>query len=242
MSSSLLSTKNIPVRERLIFAMDLPSVAEAEAMIDRLGDSVQFYKLGLQMFMTGGYFQLVEKLQKLGKKIFVDLKFFDVPETVRNAVAQLATRGVNFATVHGNDDIMRAAAEVKGTTKILAVTVLTSLDKGDMQDLGFSCDIPALVLSRARRSLALGCDGVISSGLEARALREGVGEKLIVITPGIRPASNTAVDDQKRVVTPQAAFENGADYIVVGRPIRSAADPRAAAEEIQAQIASVFQK
>lgn len=238
---SLLSDKPIPVRERLIFAMDLPSVEEAESMIDRLGDSVQFYKLGLQMFMTGGYFRLLEKLRGLSKKIFVDLKFFDVPETVKNAVEQLADRGITFATVHGNDDIMRAAAEAKGSVKILAVTVLTSLDKGDMRDLGFQCDVEELVLSRARRALALGCDGVISSGLEARRLREGVGEKLIVITPGIRPASNTAVkDDQKRVVTPQTAFENGADYVVVGRPIRSAKDPKAAAEEIQRQIAEVF--
>ena len=241
--NNFLSTKNIPVRERLIFAMDLPSVAAAEEMIDRRGDSVLFYKLGLQMFMTGGYFQLVEKLQKLGKKIFVDLKFFDVPETVKNAVEQLQSRGVTFATVHGNDDIMRAAAAAKGSTKILAVTVLTSLDKGDMEDLGFQCDVAELVLSRARRALALGCDGVISSGLEARKLREGVDDKLIVITPGIRPASNTAVkDDQKRVVTVQDAFMNGADYIVVGRPIRAAADPKAAAEEIQRQIAEVFKQ
>lgn len=241
--NNFLSTKNIPVRERLIFAMDLPSVTAAEEMIDRLGDSVLFYKLGLQMFMTGGYFQLVEKLRKLGKKIFVDLKFFDVPETVKNAVEQLQSRGVTFATVHGNDDIMRAAAAAKGSTKILAVTVLTSLDKGDMEDLGFQCDVAELVLSRARRALALGCDGVISSGLEARKLREGVDDKLIVITPGIRPASNTAVkDDQKRVVTVQDAFMNGADYIVVGRPIRTAADPKAAAEEIQRQIAEVFKQ
>ena len=241
--NNFLSTKNIPVRERLIFAMDLPSVAAAEEMIDRLGDSVLFYKLGLQMFMTGGYFQLVEKLRKLGKKIFVDLKFFDVPETVKNAVEQLQSRGVTFATVHGNDDIMRAAAAAKGSTKILAVTVLTSLDKGDMEDLGFQCDVAELVLSRARRALALGCDGVISSGLEARKLREGVYDKLIVITTGIRPASNTEVkDDQKRVVTVQDAFMNGADYIVVGRPIRAAADPKAAAEEIQRQIAEVFKQ
>ncbi|MBR5737593.1 MAG: orotidine-5'-phosphate decarboxylase, partial [Verrucomicrobia bacterium] len=161
----------------------------------------------------------------------------------KNAVEQLQSRGVTFAIVHGNDDIMRAAAAAKGSTKILAVTVLTSLDKGDMEDLGFKCDVAELVLSRARRALALGCDGVISSGLEARKLREGVDDKLIVITPGIRPASNTAVkDDQKRVVTVQDAFMNGADYIVVGRPIRAAADPKAAAEEIQRQIAEVFKQ
>lgn len=238
---SFLSTKQIPARERLIFALDVPSIEEAQTMIDRLGDSVCFYKLGLQLFMTGGYFKLVEKLKRLQKKIFVDLKFFDVPETVKNAVEQLQIRNVTFATVHGNDDIMSAAASVKGNTKILAVTVLTSLDKGDMKDLGFNCDVQQLVLSRARRALTLGCDGVISSGLEVRELRENLDEKLLIITPGIRPASNVwAKDDQKRVVTVQDAFFNGADYVVVGRPIRSAVDPRMAAEEIQQQIEAVF--
>lgn len=238
---NFLSSKQIPVRERLIFALDVPSIEEAQAMIDRLGDSVCFYKLGLQLFMTGGYFKIVEKLQNLQKKIFVDLKFFDVPETVKNAVEQLQIRNVTFATVHGNDDIMSAAASVKGDTKILAVTVLTSLDKGDMKDLGFNCDVQQLVISRARRALTLGCDGVISSGLEVRELRENLDEKLLVITPGIRPSSNVwAKDDQKRVVTVQDAFFNGADYVVVGRPIRSAADPRMAAEEIQQQIEAVF--
>lgn len=240
---------NIPTDERLIFAMDLPSVDQAVAMAERLGDSVKFYKLGLQLFMTGEYFQLVEKLQRMEKKIFVDLKFFDIPETVKNAVMQLQKRGVTFATVHGNDDIMRAAAEAKGNTKILAVTVLTSLDKGDMQDLGFLADVEQVVLSRAKRALELGCDGVVSSGLEARKLRAfsdsnlSLNKKLIIVTPGIRPGSNTAVvGDQKRVVTVSDAFEYGADYIVVGRPIRNAENPRAAAEEIQRQIAEALSK
>jgi orotidine-5'-phosphate decarboxylase len=241
MNTELLSDKNIPIRERLIFALDIPTVAEALTLVDTLGDSVQFYKMGLQLFMTGGYFELLEQLQKRGKKIFVDLKFFDVPETVRNAVSQLQNRGITFTTVHGNDDILRAAVEVKGNTKILAVTVLTSLDKNDMADLGFQCDVEKLVLSRARRAMAIGCDGVISSGMEAEKLRQGLGPKFIIITPGIRPFSNAAVkDDQKRVVTVEDAFRSGADYIVVGRPIRAASDPRAKAEEIQSQIASVF--
>lgn len=238
---SFISSKDIPPKERLIFALDVPSTEEAESLIESLGDSVSFYKLGLQLFMTGGYFQLIEKLQKLQKKIFVDLKLFNVPETVKNAVEQLQIRNVDFATVHGNDDIMSAAASVKGNTKILAVTVLTSLDKGDMTDLGFNCDVHQLVLSRARRALSLGCDGVISSGLEVRELRESLDEKLLVITPGIRPASNAwPKDDQKRVVTVQDAFSNGADYVVIGRPIRAAKNPRAAAEEIQRQIEAVF--
>lgn len=239
--TSLLSNKPIPARERLIFALDVPGAEEARRLVERLGDSVIFYKLGLQLFMAGGYFELVDWLRRQDKRIFVDLKLFDVPETVKLAVAALARRDVDFATVHGNDSIMEAAVAAKGKLKILAVTVLTSLDQNDLRDLGFQCDVEALVLSRARRALALGCDGVISSGLEASRLRQDLGEKLLFITPGIRAASNTAVkDDQKRIVTPQDAFRNGADYIVVGRPIRNAPDPRAAAEEIQSQIAAVF--
>jgi orotidine-5'-phosphate decarboxylase len=209
-------------------------------LVQQLGDGVSFYKLGLQMFMAGGYFEFVEELGRLGKKVFVDLKFFDVPETVASAVKALARRRVEFATVHGNDAILSAACAVKGPLKILAVTVLTSLDRRDIETLGFACDVEELVLSRARRALELGCDGVISSGLEASRLRRELGERLLVVTPGIRPVENRPVDDQKRTVDVHQAFRNGADYIVVGRPIRSAADPRAAAEAIQDQIAELF--
>lgn len=240
----MLSEKPIPVRERLIFALDVPTVAEARRLVETLGDSVLFYKLGLQLFMTGEYFQLVEWMAARGKKVFADLKFFDVPETVRLAVAQLPGRGIHFATVHGNDDILRAAVEVKEEVKILAVTVLTSLDREDMRDLGFQCDIEQLVFSRARRAMEIGCDGVISSGLEAERLRTGLGSRLLIVTPGIRPFSNAAAraDDQKRTVTAEDAFRKGADYVVVGRPIRNAADPRAQAEAIQAEIAGVFKR
>ncbi|MGD9599624.1 MAG: orotidine-5'-phosphate decarboxylase [Steroidobacteraceae bacterium] len=228
--------KTIPPRERLIFAMDVADPAAARRLVEVLGESVEFYKIGLELFMSGGYFELLDWLAARGRKIFVDLKFFDVPATVAAAVRQLRNRGVTFATVHGNQSIMEAAAAAKGDVKVLAVTVLTSLDRGDLDDLGFACDVEQLVLSRARRALEAGCDGVVSSGLEAKMLRQFVDDRLIVVTPGIRPVENRPADDQKRVVTVEQAFEWGADYIVVGRPIRDAADPRAMAESMQASI------
>src|SRR5258708_898439 len=229
---------HIPRAERLIVALDVATPNEAKALVERLGDAARFYKVGLELFMAGGYFELLEWLVQRGNKVFVDLKFFDVPETVRRAVANLRGRGVSFATVHGNQAMMEAAAQEKGEVKILAVTVLTSLDRGDLDDLGFSCDVERLVLSRARRALQAGCDGVISSGLEAQKLKAEFQDKLLVVTPGIRPVKNE--DDQKRTVDAAQAFANGADYIVVGRPIRSAADPRAAAQAIQRTIAAIF--
>ncbi len=232
-------SKNIPPEERLIFALDVPTVKEAKNIVEELGDSVRFYKLGLEIFMAGGYYEFIDWLRARGKKVFVDLKFFDVPETVKRAVRQLSGRGVAFATVHGNDGILRAAAQEKGDVKILAVTMLTSLDQGDIEDLGFKADIKSVVLSRAKRALEAGCDGVISSGLEAPALRENLGERFIIITPGIRPVKNT--DDQKRTVDIEDAFRNGADYIVIGRPIKNAPDRKAAAEEIQERIRAAFQ-
>jgi orotidine-5'-phosphate decarboxylase len=238
--TDLLSNKPIPTHERLIMALDLPTVDQAKALVDQLGDAVSFYKVGLELFMSGNYYELIHWLNIHNKHVFADLKFFDVPETVARAVRVLSQHGVDFATVHGNDAIMEAAGKAKGDLKVLAVTVLTSLDQGDMTDLGFDCDVPKLVLSRARRALALGCDGVISSGLEVPALRAEVDNKLLVVSPGIRPVENRPSDDQKRVVTVEQAFRNGADYIVVGRPIRDAADPRAAALAVQAQIRAVF--
>ncbi len=240
MTSKLLSDKPIPVDERLIVALDVPDIAAARRIVDTLGDTVKFYKLGMELFMNDGYFEFLDELVERGCKVFVDLKFFDVPATVGSAIRQLSRRGATFATIHGNQAIMEAAGENKGDLKILAVTVLTSLDRGDLDDLGFDVDVEKLVLSRARRALAAGCDGVVSSGLEAAALRAELGPRLMVVTPGIRPVDNRPVDDQKRVVTPAQAFRNGADYIVVGRPIRGADNPRAAAEAIQAEIAEVF--
>ena len=237
----MLSTKPIPRNERLIFALDVSTTDEAERLVDELGDSVQFYKLGLEIFMAGGYFDLLDNLTKQGKKAFVDLKFFDVAETVASAVRQLRGKGAAFATVHaGNDDVLRAACREKEGLKILAVTVLTSLDDADLKDLGFEVDAEKLVLSRARRALDLGCDGVISSGLEAEGLRDNLGDNLLIVVPGIRPVAN--VDEQKRTVDVEEAFLKGADYIVVGRPIRNAKSPQKAAQDIQDRIAKLFSK
>ncbi len=235
-----LSTNSVALRDRLIFAMDVPDAASARALAAALGDSVSFYKLGLELFMDEGYFRFLEWLVSEGKSVFVDLKFFDVPATVGRAVRRLNGRGVTCCTVHGNDAMLEAACANRGEVKILAVTALTSLDRGDLDDLGFDCDPGELVLSRARRALELGCDGVISSGLEVPALREHVDNRLIVVTPGIRPVENRPADDQKRTVDVRQAFTNGADHIVVGRPIRNASDPRVAAEGIQRTIAEVF--
>ena len=240
MNQSLLSTKPIPPEERLIMALDVPSIGEAQALVEELGDSVVFYKVGMELFMSGDYFGFIEWLKEHDKKIFVDLKFFDVPATVGRAIKALSQRGVDLATIHGNDAIMEAAARDKGDLKVLAVTALTSLDRGDLDDLGFQCDIKDLVLSRARRALAIGCDGIVSSGLEAPMIREEIDHRLLVITPGIRPVDNRVDDDQKRVVSVEQAFQNGADYIVVGRPIRDAQNPKEMALKIQSQIASQF--
>lgn len=231
--------KSIHNKDRLIFAMDVPDCDRARALVDELGDAVTFYKLGLELMMSGEYFELLDWLLARDKKVFCDLKFFDIPATVGSAVRQLKDRGASFVTVHGNRSIMEAAAKNKGDSlKVLGVTVLTSLDRGDLDDLGFDCDLEALVLSRARQALDAGCDGVISSGLEVPKLREHVHNKLLVISPGIRPVDNKPLGDQKRVVTVETAFSNGADYIVVGRPIRDAQSPRAAAEAMQASIES----
>ncbi|MDD5227873.1 MAG: orotidine-5'-phosphate decarboxylase [Methylococcales bacterium] len=240
MTQSFISTKPIRVNERLIMALDVPSIEQAQALVEELDDSVIFYKVGMELFMCGDYFGFIEWLKQHNKKVFVDLKFFDVPATVGRAIAALSHKGVDLATIHGNDAIMEAAAANKGDLKVLAVTALTSLDRGDLDDLGFQCDVRELVLSRAKRALAIGCDGIVSSGLEVSMLREQLDNKLLVITPGVRPVDNREDDDQKRVVTVEDAFQNGADYIVVGRPIRDAANRKTMAETMQAQIAAQF--
>lgn len=240
MSDSFISSKPIPVRERLIMALDVSSIAEAQALVEELGDAVVFYKVGMELFMSGDYFAFIEWLKARDKKVFVDLKFFDIPATVGRAIKALSSKGVDLATIHGNDSIMEAAAQAKGDLKVLAVTALTSLDRGDLDDLGFKCDVKELVLSRAKRALQIGCDGIVSSGLEVSMIREQLGQKLLVITPGIRPVDNREDDDQKRAVSVEQAIQNGADYLVVGRPIRDAADRKAMAEKIQGQIAALF--
>ncbi|HEX2649985.1 MAG TPA: orotidine-5'-phosphate decarboxylase [Burkholderiales bacterium] len=225
--------------ERLIVALDVPSALEARALVERLGDAVAFYKIGLELSTTGGYYELLDWLVKRGHRVFCDLKLHDIPETVRRAVANLRGRGVTFLTVHAERGVMSAAVKEKGDLKILAVTVLTSTGPADLAEQGYGGKLEDLVLKRASMAAELGCDGVITSGLEVAALRAKFGQKLLFVTPGIRPAGSVA-GDQKRIVDVAQAFRNGADYIVVGRPVRDAKDPRAAAEAIQKTIAEMF--
>lgn len=224
-----------------MLALDLPGPDAARTLVEDLGDEVVFYKIGLELFLSGGYFELADWLRERGKRVFADLKLFDVPRTVGSAVRQLVHRHVDFVTVHGNDAILRAALESsEGRPGILAVTVLTSLDRADMEDLGFQADIPAIVVSRARRAAEIGCAGVVCSGHEAAAIRDVVPAGFRIVVPGIRPAEASGSDDQKRTVDVEDAFEAGADHIVMGRPIRSAPDPRAAAASVQRRIARIF--
>ena len=229
----------VPPRERLIAALDVPDTAQARALAERLGDAVRFYKIGLELFTAGGYFELLQWLRARGGKVFADLKLYDIPETVRRAVANLRSSGATFLTVHAERSIMEAAAREKGALQILAVTVLTSFDRTNLAEMGYAGSVEDLVLLRARAALDSGCDGVIASALEAPKLKAAFGGKLLVVTPGVRPAGAAAAD-QKRTVDVAQAFANGADYIVVGRPIRDATDPRAAAEAIQSTISAAF--
>ena len=231
--------KDIKLEDRLIFALDVPEISDAMEIVRELDDSVNFYKIGMEMLMTGKYFELLEWLIKKEKKVFVDLKFFDVPETVGRTIARLSEFGATFATIHGNQALMEKAVENKNNLKILAVTALTSLDRGDLDDLGFACDVKDLVISRARRAFEAGCDGIVSSGLEVPYIREHIDNKLIAVTPGIRPVAND--DDQKRVVDVATAFQNGSDYIVVGRPIKNADNRYEAASNIQKIIKKTFE-
>ncbi len=239
-TDSLLSTKSIDPRDRLIFALDVPTLADARAWIDRLGDAVTFYKIGLEFCMSGDYFTLLAELKARGKKVFADLKFSDVPATVRGAVANLARHGADFVTLHGTSGVYRAVVPAKGSLKLLAVTVLTSVDETEVREMGWSGAVEDLVAQRARAAIENGIDGLICSGLEATRLRRELGAAPIIITPGIRAESEKGSDDQKRTMTLAQAFHAGADHIVVGRPIRNAPDPRAAAEAMQAEIARLF--
>ena len=237
---SLLSTKSIASHDRLIFALDVPTKADALAWIDRLGDAVTFYKLGLEFCMSGQYFEVLDELKAREKKVFADLKFYDVPATVRGAVANLARCGAYCCTLHGVSSIYAGAVPVRGAMKLLAVTVLTSLDASDIAELGWSGTVEDLVSMRARRAVEAGMDGLICSGQEASRLRRELGHGPLIITPGIRAANERGSDDQKRTMSLEEAFLAGADHIVVGRPIRNAPDPRAAAQAMQDEIARLF--
>lgn len=230
------------VHERLIVALDEPTGAQALAWVDRLGDAVSFYKIGMELLASGDYFSVLDALARREKKIFVDLKFFDIPATVGGVIAGLSRWPVTFATLHGwHGPMMEAAAHARsGQLRLLAVTVLTSMDRGDLQALGIDADPGQMVVQRALAAQAAGIDGVICSGQEAAPVRAATGAGFQIVCPGIRPAGS-AIGDQKRVMGVAEAFAAGADAIVVGRPIRQAPDPRAAAAAIQAQIAALFQ-
>ncbi|HBL32070.1 MAG TPA: orotidine-5'-phosphate decarboxylase [Acidobacteria bacterium] len=220
---------------RLIFALDVATAAEAHRLVATLHDAVRFYKVGLELFLAAG-FPLVDRLLEQDKQVFLDLKLYDIPETVARAVRQIRTRPITFTTVHGDDAILHAACRERGEVGILAVTVLTSLDRRGLEELGITIDVHDLVLARARRAAQAGCTGVIASAQEARRIKESCGASLAVVTPGIRPAENRPADDQKRVMTVEEAIDSGSDHLVVGRPIRDAADPYAAAVRIQESI------
>jgi len=237
---TLLSTKSIAPQDRLIFALDVPTKADALAWIDRLGDAVTFYKLGLEFCMSGQYFEVLETLVASGKKVFADLKFSDVPATVRGAVANLAGRGAYCCTLHGTSSVYNEVVKVRGSMKLLAVTVLTSCGPEDVAEMGWSGPVDELVSLRARKAIGAGIDGLICSGLEASRLRRELGHGPLIITPGIRAANERGGDDQKRTMSLEEAFLAGADHIVVGRPIRNAPDPRAAAQAMQGKIARLF--
>jgi len=228
---------SIAPKDRLIVALDLPDVEAAEAMVARLGDSVAFYKIGYQLAYAGGL-RLVRQLADRDKKVFLDLKLHDIGNTVARGVESIAKLGATFLTVHAYPQTMRAAAEARAGTdlKILAVTVLTSYDDGDLHAAGYRLGVSDLVEARAQQAQVLGLDGLVCSAEEAAALRKLVGHQLRLVTPGIRPAG-AASGDQKRIMTPARALAAGADYLVVGRPVLEAADPKAAAEAIQAEIA-----
>lgn len=228
-------TKDISLDKRIILALDVPDTASAQELVKKTESHISYYKIGLQLFMSS-WFEMVDWLVDRGHSVMLDLKFFDIPETVKLAVAQIRDRGVSLATVHGNDPILRAALEEKGSLKILAVTVLTSFGEEDMRAMGMTRSIEDLVLYRARRALELGCDGVVSSGMEAERLRSQLGDRLLLVTPGIRPGSNTMNDDQQRVMTARRAIAGGADHLVVGRPISKAADPAAVITILQQEI------
>src|SRR5450432_1067861 len=226
----------IAPRDRLIVALDLPDVAAAEAMIARLGDSVTFYKIGYQLAYAGGL-PLVRQLAGAGKKVFVDLKLHDIGNTVARGVESIAAHGATFLTVHAYPQTMKAAVEARtgSDLKLLAVTVLTSYDDGDLHAAGYRLGVSDLVEARTQQAQVIGIDGIVCSPEEAAALRKIIGHQMSLVTPGVRPAG-TSFGDQKRIMPPAKAIAAGADYLVVGRPVMEASDPKVAADAIVAEI------
>lgn len=230
----------IPLKERIIVALDVTEAKQAKELVKKCESHTTYFKVGLQLFMSS-WFETVDWIVDRGHKVMLDLKFFDIPETVKLAVEQVNNRGVSLATIHGNDPIIRAAVSARGDMKLLAVTVLTSFGEEDLRAMGMTQSIEDLVYFRAKRALELGCDGVVSSGLEAEKMRSTLGGKLLIVTPGIRPGANVrdGSDDQKRIVTAGMAIKNGASHVVVGRPITRADDPIQVIERMQQEIADV---
>ncbi|NOX26403.1 MAG: orotidine-5'-phosphate decarboxylase [Deltaproteobacteria bacterium] len=231
--------KDIPLNERIIFALDFAHPGEAMQWVEKLDSTIKFFKVGLQLFLAGGW-PVVDHITERGNKVMLDLKFFDIPETVHQAVQQVRNHGVTFATIHGNDAIVKAAVQDKADLQILAVTVLTSFDESDMRQMGLTGPVEDMVRIRARKALEAGCDGVVSSPLETPALRRELGQGFFTVTPGIRPSVNhkIAQDDQRRTASPGQAITNGADYLVIGRPIRTAPNPLSLINTLQHEIAA----
>jgi len=229
-------------RDRLIVALDLPDLGTAEAMIERLGDAVSFYKIGYQLTFAGGL-TLAERLVKSGKQVFLDVKLHDIGNTVARGIESIAALGVTFVTVHAYPQTMRAAVEGRGDSalRVLGVTVLTSYDDHDLAEAGYKVSVDDLVTERAQQALDIGIDGIVCAPDEAAPLRLIGGPDVLLVTPGVRPAG-AATNDQKRITTPARAIAAGADYLVVGRPIVGASDPRAAAEAIVQEINGALQQ
>ncbi|HEY7390177.1 MAG TPA: orotidine-5'-phosphate decarboxylase [Bryobacteraceae bacterium] len=226
-------------RNPIILALDFESAAEALALVDRLGDRVNFYKIGMELYAAAGM-TFARELRALGKDVFLDMKFYDIGETVRRAVCQVARAGLQLLTIHGSRPVMQAAIEGRGSAglKLLAVTVLTSYDQQDIQDLGYPCEVAPLVDLRVRKALETGIDGVVTSPLDAARVRRIAGPDLLIVTPGVRSAGS-AKGDQKRVATPAEAIRDGADFVVIGRQITRAADPAGEAARVLEEIASL---
>lgn len=240
-SKSVQPTDAASGRERLIVALDVPDMAQAKALVETLDDSVEFYKIGLELAMSGHYFELLRWLLDQKKRVFADLKLYDIPATVSAAVRQLADSGATLLTVHGERSVVEAAAGSAGDDlKIIAVTVLTSMTQDDLAASGIQMNVASLVRHRALTAVTAGAAGVVASGHEARELRAMLGAAALIVTPGIRPAFASGHDDQARVVTPEIAIGSGASHLVVGRPIRAATDPYAAAQAIQDEIAAAL--
>lgn len=222
----------------IIVALDVPGAAEAWRLVEELGDAVRFYKVGMELYAAEGP-AMVRELLARGAQVFLDLKFYDIPETVKRATAQVAQMGVSLLTVHGSGAVMRAAVEGRGTSglKLLGVTVLTSFDESDLADMGYACKVEDLVSLRVRKAVEAGVDGLVCSPLEVARVREIAGAAAVLVTPGVRSAG-AATGDQRRVATPKEALRNGATYLVIGRQITRAADPREEALRILEEIAS----